>query len=1077
LTGASEPTCAAVESFSRFDGPPGLNEFRNRLGCAEISGFRVTGSKVCWIAVLMLATCVWAPSFGQTLRLANSQVGHDFWGFKEGSPGDVFALAQASDGFLWLGTATGLFRFDGTRFGRFHSPFGDQLLSTTVYSLFAPPTGGLWIGYAFGGFSFIKDGKVTNYGETGSATGSVREFAQDKDGIVWAATMHGLWRFDHSQWHEVGPELGLSSGPFIDVRFDREGTLWALAGNGDSSAEARLIFLRMGSRQFQTVRGHQFFPGFTRDADGYVATSPEDQHLFDSPGADAGDRPTAYPLLRKGCTIIVDRTGSVWISPPEPILLRLPRGDQPLSDVVAKAFPRNSESYELPAVYAKLVDREGNIWFGEQKGLHRFFYSPLTKQALPKSAEGSTLFTVTPDEDGAVWLNAGSDQLFNMYFIGHARVEARKAPGPLAGFAYRAPDKTTWFGGQAGLWHLVKGNLIRVDLPQEKSVQAYFLQAITQDPSGGMWISFGGHHLYRLADGVWTPNGGRNDLPKRPVTTEFTDSLGRVWFGYTRNNLAVLDGDRLQILGSSNGLRVGNVTAICGRGSAIWIGGEFGLQQFDHGRFHDIRTANEEWLRGISGIVETANGDLWLNGTGGIFHVRRSELSEALKNSTYQVKGAHLGRHENVPGPAFQVHPLNTAVEGTDGRIWFTGSAGVAWLDPNQSEEKVLAPPITIQSVSADDKSYQLASPLRFPAHTSSVQINYSAVSLFDPETIRFRYKLQETDKDWHEVSAAAPVSYRNLAPGSYHFSVNATDTSGAWSHKVATAEFTILPAFYQTGWFTALSVVSAMALVYMLYMLRMRQLARQYGMRERLLHLEAELAHVNRVSTLGEIAASLAHEIKQPIAAAITSANSCVEWLAHEPPNLDRARAAAARIDKYGHRAAEIIDHIRSFYRKSPPQREWVDVNGIIQEMLTLLKGEATRFSIAMRTDLSTELPETKADRVQLQQVFMNLILNGIEAMVDSGGELSVKSELQDGQLQFSVSDTGVGLPKEKMDQIFSAFFTTKPQGSGMGLAISRSIVESHGGQLWASANSGRGATFHFTLPIQVTESSPLVA
>ena len=246
---------------------------------------------------------------------------------------------------------------------------------------------------------------------------------------------------------------------------------------------------------------------------------------------------------------------------------------------------------------------------------------------------------------------------------------------------------------------------------------------------------------------------------------------------------------------------------------------------------------------------------------------------------------------------------------------------------------------------------------------------------------------------------------------------------------------------------------------------------------REKLRQLEADLAHTNRVSTLGEMAASLAHEIKQPIAASITYANSCIEWLAHEPPNLDRARAAAARIDKYGNRAAEIIDRIRSLYKKSPPQRELVDVNGIIQEMLTLLKGEATRSSITMRTELAPELPKIMVDRVQLQQVFMNLVLNAIEAMKDSGGELTVKSELQDGQLQFSVSDTGVGLPTEKMDQIFSAFFTTKPQGSGMGLAISRSIVESHGGRLWAAANHGRGATLHFTLPTQVVESSPLVA
>ena len=235
---------------------------------------------------------------------------------------------------------------------------------------------------------------------------------------------------------------------------------------------------------------------------------------------------------------------------------------------------------------------------------------------------------------------------------------------------------------------------------------------------------------------------------------------------------------------------------------------------------------------------------------------------------------------------------------------------------------------------------------------------------------------------------------------------------------------------------------------------------------REKSRQLEADLAHINRVSTLGEMAASLAHEIKQPIAATITSANSCIEWLAHEPPNLDRARAAAGRIDRYGNRAAEIIDRIRSFYKKSLPQRESVNVNGIIEEILALLKYEADRYSVVMRAELAAELPEIMADRVQLQQVFMNLMLNGIEAMKDSGGELTVKSQQQSDQLHFSVSDIGVGLPNEKMDQIFSAFFTTKPQGSGMGLSISRSIVESHGGRLWATANNERGATFHFTLP-----------
>jgi PAS domain S-box-containing protein len=239
---------------------------------------------------------------------------------------------------------------------------------------------------------------------------------------------------------------------------------------------------------------------------------------------------------------------------------------------------------------------------------------------------------------------------------------------------------------------------------------------------------------------------------------------------------------------------------------------------------------------------------------------------------------------------------------------------------------------------------------------------------------------------------------------------------------------------------------------------------------RARLRQLEADLAHTNRVSTLGEMAASLAHEIKQPIAASITSANACLRWLAHDPPDLERARAAATRIEQDGNRAADVIDSLRSFYKKdTPSEREMVDVKDIIREISTLLRVEAVRHSIALHSDLEASMPSILANRVQLQQVFMNLMLNAIEAMKDTGGELRISSRLNPkDQLVISISDTGVGLPADSSERIFEAFHTTKPQGTGMGLAITRSIVEAHGGRIWATANQGAGAIFHFTLPIQ---------
>src|SRR6202158_3324985 len=240
---------------------------------------------------------------------------------------------------------------------------------------------------------------------------------------------------------------------------------------------------------------------------------------------------------------------------------------------------------------------------------------------------------------------------------------------------------------------------------------------------------------------------------------------------------------------------------------------------------------------------------------------------------------------------------------------------------------------------------------------------------------------------------------------------------------------------------------------------------------RERLRQVQADLAHLSRVTTMGELTASLAHEIRQPISAAVTNAKTCLRWLSRDEPDVAEACEAASRLVKDVTRAADIIGRISSLFKKGEMQRELVDVNELIREMIVLLRSEANRYSISIRTELAEDLPNVMADRVQLQQVFMNLMLNGIDAMKETSGgsELVIKSEACDGQVLISVSDTGVGLPSEQGDQIFRAFFTTKDKGTGMGLPISRSIIESHGGCLWATGSPGSGATFKFTLPATV--------
>jgi signal transduction histidine kinase len=232
----------------------------------------------------------------------------------------------------------------------------------------------------------------------------------------------------------------------------------------------------------------------------------------------------------------------------------------------------------------------------------------------------------------------------------------------------------------------------------------------------------------------------------------------------------------------------------------------------------------------------------------------------------------------------------------------------------------------------------------------------------------------------------------------------------------------------------------------------------------------QAELARVSRMTAMGELTSSLAHEVNHPIGAIRMNAETCLRWLSHEFPNVERARTIASMIVEDGTRASEAVTRMQQLFDRGVPPRESVDLNDVIREMIALLRGEAARYAVSVRTELTENLSQVAGDRAQLKQVLMNLMINGIEAMTDGDGirELTIKSQQADnGQIAVSVSDTGVGLPPLPVNQIFNAFFTTKLHSIGIGLSISRSIIEEHGGYMWAANNSSCGANFHLTLPI----------
>ena len=969
--------------------------------------------RMLWIAAFVLLASPCALAFGNRDAIAQTspqattlaaqaavpQVMEQTWGVQQGAPAYIASLAQTADGFLWLGGGSGLFRFDGTHFERFHASSGDQLLSTNIDSVFAPPTGGLWVGYSFGGFSFVKDGRVKNYGaDISTSIGDVITFAQDPNGLLWAGTTTGVWKFESSTWKHLGVEWG-ALAEYTDLAFDRLGTLWVISDDGPTE---KLLYLLPGAKRFQVADEDLGASYFALDADRMVVTSSIAAPSAPNHSRITGNALHAYPIFRNDSWQIVDRTNGVWIcfTDSSRRLMRI-QAHGSVKDALTKASTSNSTTYDVHAGTsgrAWLIDREENLWFVDENGVHRFFYVPFFKQ----EGLGRGIPAIAADDNGAVWIGGWGSGTYNLYRVTDGRIEMLHfANNTFWSVAYRAVDGTFWFGGNDGLWHLVHGKPFKIALPAGMAPLAGYLESITEDRAGGLWVSFGLHGLYRLAGGRWTNLGARGDLPGHDIYVEFTDSLRRVWFGlFTKNKIAMLDGDKIRAFGSKDGVRVGSVSAISGRSTNVWIGGQFGLQKFDNGRFRDILAIDEDWLLGITGIVETANGDLWLNGITGIFHIGRAEISEALKNPSYHVRGEHIGSREGLPGVAPQSRPLRTAIEGSDRRLWFSLTHGAVWLAPTRAKQQATVPPLAIQSISADDKNYDINSPFSFPAHSSSVAIHYSAISLSDPEAIRSRVRLRETDSDWHEVTTGEPVTYRNLAPGHYHFSVAVSDTNGVWSDKIANVDFTILPAWYQTNWFRVLCVCVLLLLLWALYQVRLKQLEQQFNVA-----IEA------RVNERTRIARDLHDTLLQSVQALLLRLQTVSNVLPARPDEAKR------RIDRTIEQASDAITEGRDKVNELRSSVSTLDLDQEISNFAReLLSGASDLVAqIHVRVE-GTPRSLNPVVRDEVYRIATEAIRNAVRH--SNADRFEVEIRYDEEQLRLRIGDDGGGIDPAILNQ-----------------------------------------------------------
>jgi ligand-binding sensor domain-containing protein len=575
------------------------------------------------------------------------QFQHAGWTAKDGAPAPTYAFTQTADGFLWMATVDGLYRFDGIRFEPYQLPSNVTSGLAEIRSLMGTPDGGLWIGLNTTGAAFLKDGRTVSYGvPEGLPAGAVFEFTVDREGTLWAGTLNGPAKFDGSRWHAVGKDSGFSAKSARVLFVDRAGTLWV-------ASEDSLFFLIRGEKTFKAYREHAGYInsiGQTPDGALWVAQTIDDappgngktrliRPMPHDPGTDDKRIPPIFEIFGVS-SALVDHVGSLWIKSNNNQGLFRVRNPAPLE--TSKPSPFEQPYFENfnakdgltgdAMTTAQLEDRDGNLWFSSNLGVDRFRESDV----VPIVNLGGFMPLARGDNGEVLSFHTDFPNQYLLHLHGLTATRQPFKAYPTA--VYRDANGVLWMGGYEEFSSYANGRWTQYGFP--KGVIRANVRAIAGERSGAMWVGIPGHQVYRFEHGEWTHFGNRQDLPKFNVLFLYADSQGRIWFCYPEGKspikVAVLDRDHVKTFSAADGLQVANSQVIAEGAGHLWIGGDRGLALFRNNRFQMVHADEGDALIGITGIVETANGDLWLNARPGIVHILATEVGRGIADPAYR---------------------------------------------------------------------------------------------------------------------------------------------------------------------------------------------------------------------------------------------------------------------------------------------------------------------------------------------------------------------------------------------------------------------------------------------------------
>ncbi|KQW49782.1 hypothetical protein ASC81_25070 [Pelomonas sp. Root405] len=747
-------------------------------------------------------------------------------------------MAQTPDGYLWVGGSFGLFRFDGLRFVPWQPPAG-QSLPDNPYALMVSRDGTLWIG-TFDGLASWNGAELTRYPQLGG--GFVTSLLEDRDGTVWAGVLANPGRLCAVRAGQV--ECTTHGGGFGSF-------VWSLAEDGDGAlwagAESGLWRWKPGPPQRFDAPGARV---------GDLSTTVDGQLLVGIRGAGikrvAGDKLLPYPMRSaadprewlddsqiKSNKLLRARDGGLWIGTEGLGLVHLQDGK-------ADTFNR-ADGLSGNIACSLFEDREGNIWYGSEKGIDRFRKLPVTTlsmaQGLPNGATKAVLTTT----DGSVWV-ATNDGLARWKDATLTVYKQRDGlPNAAVQSLYQDADGRLWVSTGGGLVYFADDRFVPVS-----GVPGTEVFSITGDEAGNLWLSVK-DGLVRLHKGRFAETIPWATFGRRQQAKVIVADRGGVWLSFWQDGgmLYFKDGEVEVRLVPGQGLGAGHVAGLrLDAEGAVWAATEKGgLSRIKEGRIATLDVGNGLPCNTVHWSTLDDDGSLWVYAACGLVRVLRDDVAAWIADASHRIVPKVWGAADGVPLLAFSPAYFNPPVaKGPDGKLWMVSGADLQVIDPNHLPVNPLPPPVHIETLVADQKPYAVADGLRLPPRVRDMRIEFAALSLVDPKSTRFRYRLEGHDNDWQEVVDRRQVSYTNLPPGSYRFHVKAANNSGVWNEQGAQLAFAIAPAFYQTTWFRFAAGIVLLGLAWSGFQLwlhmRIRRLQRQFEAK-----LEARVAERTRIA------------------------------------------------------------------------------------------------------------------------------------------------------------------------------------------------------------------------------------